>query len=61
MNHIPDLCDGRFIQRQCVQSLLRRANTKSSLQIKHLMLELVPNGERKNVPAGLEQGSDAPV
>src|SRR5471032_2633442 len=46
MNQVPDLCDaGAFIQGQCVQNLLRRGNTKSSLYFKHLMRELVPGRE----------------
>jgi hypothetical protein len=36
----------RLIQRQCVQSLLRRDNAKSSLKIKHLTLKLVPFREQ---------------
>jgi hypothetical protein len=32
MNQIPDVCDGEVIQGHCVQSLLRRSNTESSLK-----------------------------
>src|ERR1700676_509066 len=32
----------RLIQAHCVQNLLHRGNTKSSLPIKHLMVNLVP-------------------
>jgi hypothetical protein len=37
----------RFIQGYCVQSLLRRGNTKSSLNIKHLSRKLVPSPEQQ--------------
>jgi hypothetical protein len=37
----------RFIQGYCVQSLLRRGNTKSSLNIKHLIRKLVPGSEQQ--------------
>jgi hypothetical protein len=36
----------RLIEGQCVQSLLRRGNAKSSLDIKHLKLILVPGREQ---------------
>jgi hypothetical protein len=41
----------RLIQAQCVQTLLRRGNIKSSLRIKHLMGKLVPLGT-DNYPHG---------
>jgi hypothetical protein len=48
MNQIPDLCDDAWlIQRQCVQNLLRRDNTKSSQQIKYLIGTLVPDWEQQ--------------
>jgi len=37
----------RFIQGYCVQNLLRRDKTKSSLNIKHLIKELVPGSEQQ--------------
>jgi hypothetical protein len=36
----------RLIPAHCVQNLLRRSETKSSLYIKYLMLHLVPYRER---------------
>jgi hypothetical protein len=40
----------RLIQAQCVQTLLRRGNIKSSLRIKHLMGKLVPRWEQIIIP-----------
>jgi hypothetical protein len=37
----------QLIQAYCVQSLLRRGNTKSSLKIKHLIGKLVPGSEQQ--------------
>jgi hypothetical protein len=37
----------QLIQAYCVQSLLRRGNTKSSLKIKHLIRKLVPGSEQQ--------------
>src|SRR6478735_5452240 len=48
MNQIPDLLDdGPVIQSHCVQNLLHRGNQKSSLTIKYLIGNLVPDGEQK--------------
>jgi hypothetical protein len=43
----------RLIPGYCVQSLLRRDNTKSSLKIKHLIRKLVPGWEQQFRGGGL--------
>jgi hypothetical protein len=49
MNQILEICVmTRLIRAQCVQTLVRRSNAKSSCGVKHIKVNLVPAREQGN-------------